>query len=393
MRKINRNRLTIGACVVLALLIPMQSIYAESADNAGLLYFQAFMLYEDPNDDMLKMLLDVALGQTAPNTEVKEFINSSRYAIDLAITAADLPHCNWGLDYSKGMALQLPHLNSCRRLSQFVFADARILAASGDYKTAFSRCVSGKKFARHVSDRPIITYMVAVAINAMADKCLQNILADMTAEPETLTWLKAQLAELENTRYSLKPCLDYEAQTTAGFMTKQQLEKAMLFENLGCNAELAEFATECFRKGDEQFFERNRAYYTNRMRALKSCLDLPYPQAYLKLKELTGKIQKEATNKPEATLTALFLPAFGPLYMLDLTDRNQSNSVRKALDAYIIKARTGRLPDTLPPSPPKDLFSGEDFEYEKKADGFVLRCRGKDLKEDKVHEYEFKIRK
>ncbi|MHC4335462.1 MAG: hypothetical protein ACYSUV_17190, partial [Planctomycetota bacterium] len=64
MRKISRNRLTIGACVVLALLIPMQSLRAESADNAALLYYQAFMLYEDPNDDMLKMVLDVALRQT-----------------------------------------------------------------------------------------------------------------------------------------------------------------------------------------------------------------------------------------------------------------------------------------------------------------------------------------
>jgi hypothetical protein len=42
---------------------------------------------------------------------------------------------------------------------------------------------------------------------------------------------------------------------------------------------------------------------------------------------------------------------------------------------------------------PKDLFSGEDFEYEKKDDGFVLRCRAKDLGKDKIHEYEFKLKK
>ncbi|MHC4620170.1 MAG: hypothetical protein ACYTEQ_20685, partial [Planctomycetota bacterium] len=234
MRTINRKKLTIGVCVVLALMIPTASVLAESSDNAALLYYQAFMLYEQPNDDMLKMLLDVAFGQTPPNAEVRRFINSSRYAIDLAIAAADMSNCDWGLDYSKGMALQIPHLNSCRKLSQLVFADARILAASGHYKTAFSRCVSGKKIARHVSDRPLITYMVAVAINAMADKCLQNILADMTDDLETLTRLKGQLAQLESGRYSLKPCIDYEAETTTGFMTKQQLEKAMPIENLGC---------------------------------------------------------------------------------------------------------------------------------------------------------------
>jgi hypothetical protein len=373
----------------------MQSVCAESADNAALFYYQAFMLYEDPNDDMLKMVLDVALRQTAPNTEVKEFIkfiNSSRYAIDLATTAADLPNCNWGLDYSRGMALQLPHLNSCRRLSQFVFADARILAARGDYKSAFSRCVTGKKFARHVSDRPIITYMVAVAINAMADKCLQNILADMTDEPETLTRLKDQLAELEKTRYSLKPCFDYEAQATAGFMTKQQIEKSMLFENLGCSDELAKIA-ERFEAADEQFFVRSRDYYRQHVSALKSCFDLPYPEAYAKLKELTEKVKKEAIKEPEAALAGLFLPAFRPLYMVDLRDKNQTDAVRVAIDVYIIKAKTGRLPGSLPTGSPKDLFSGEDFEYQKTSDGFVLRCRGKDLQKDKIHEYEFKVRK
>lgn len=393
MREISRKRLTIGACVVLVLLIPMRSVHAEFTDNAALLYYQAFMLYEQPNDDMLKMLLDVALGQTTPNDEVMRFVDSSRYAIDLAITAASLPNCDWGLDYAKGMALQIPHLNSCKRLSQLVFTDARILAARGDYRNAFARCLAGKKIARHVSDRPIITYMVAVAINAMADKCLKNILADMTNEPETLTWLKDRLAGLEKTRYSLKPCLDYEAETTAGFMTKQQVQKAMPFENMGCSAELAKIATERLRAADEQFFTRNRNYYREHISLLESCFDLPYPQAYVKLKELTEKAQKEATNKPEATLTALFQPGFGPLHMLDLTDRNQSNSVRDAVSIYIICGRTGRLPDSLPAGLPKDLFSGQDFEYQKTSGGFVLRCRGKDLQKDKIHEYEFKVRK
>jgi len=38
---------------------------------------------------------------------------------------------------------------------------------------------------------------------------------------------------------------------------------------------------------------------------------------------------------------------------------------------------------------PKDLFSGEDFEYEKNDDGFVLRCRGKD---SDVYRFKFKIK-
>jgi hypothetical protein len=53
---------------------------------------------------------------------------------------------------------------------------------------------------------------------------------------------------------------------------------------------------------------------------------------------------------------------------------------------YITKASTGQLPDDLPSDTPGDMFSGKAFEYERKDDGFILRCRVKDLQNDKIHE-------
>ena len=58
----------------------------------------------------------------------------------------------------------------------------------------------------------------------------------------------------------------------------------------------------------------------------------------------------------------------------------------------MIKAKTGKLPDELPAGLPKDLFSDRDFEYIKTADGFILRCQGKDLGKDEIYEYEFKVK-
>ncbi len=54
------------------------------------------------------------------------------------------------------------------------------------------------------------------------------------------------------------------------------------------------------------------------------------------------------------------------------------------------RAKTGQLPDALPPGLPNDAFSGKDFEYAKTKDGFTLRCPGTDLD---VYRYEFKLRK
>jgi hypothetical protein len=78
---------------------------------------------------------------------------------------------------------------------------------------------------------------------------------------------------------------------------------------------------------------------------------------------------------------------------LDLKARTQFNAVKTALELYIVKAKTGQLPDALIDNMPRDLFSGEDFKYEKTKDGFVLRCQGKDLSKDEIYEYKFKVKK
>ena len=69
-----------------------------------------------------------------------------------------------------------------------------------------------------------------------------------------------------------------------------------------------------------------------------------------------------------------------------------SNAIKAALELYIITAKTGKLPDSLPPGMPKDLFSGKDFKYEKISDGFTLKCQSKDLSKDETHEYKFKVK-
>jgi hypothetical protein len=144
---------------------------------------------------------------------------------------------------------------------------------------------------------------------------------------------------------------------------------------------------------DEQFCQRNRAYYHEHIDATLTCLQLPYEEAYARLRSLDKKPAEEFKQNPDATMTVMLGPATWKIYNHDVSRRTFSNALKAALEIYVIAATTGKLPDGLPAGLPKDLFSGEDFEYEKKADAFVLRCRGKDLKEDKIHEYEFKVRK
>ncbi|GAI97930.1 unnamed protein product, partial [marine sediment metagenome] len=92
-------------------------------------------------------------------------------------------------------------------------------------------------------------------------------------------------------------------------------------------------------------------------------------------------------------LTVALVPAVGKLYGQGVRVETFSNAVRTAVEIYIVKAKTGRLPDELPAGLPKDLFSSKPFQYEKTVEGFILHCQGRDLLKDTIHQYEFKIKK
>jgi hypothetical protein len=83
----------------------------------------------------------------------------------------------------------------------------------------------------------------------------------------------------------------------------------------------------------------------------------------------------------------------GRLFESQVRHTAQINSIKAAVNVYLVLAKTGQLPEKLPDHLPKDPYSGQDFEYETTKEGFVLRCRVKPIKERKVRQYEFKVRK
>ena len=149
---------------------------------------------------------------------------------------------------------------------------------------------------------------------------------------------------------------------------------------------------ERLRGFDEDLIEQNRDYYINYMASAQAAWSASetYEQIYTKLKKLDEQLRGVA-EEPGSAMAAALAPAVWKIYAQDIRAKTYSNAIRTAIDVYIIKAETGELPDALPAGLPKDLFSGKDFEYEKKDAGFVLRCQARDLLKDVVQEYEFKV--
>ncbi len=385
--KITRIKTSIFAVLLqLAALAP--SAFSYPPDNAAVLYYRAFTLYEKENGIDL---WDYWKGNIELNEKIEEHLTKNRRVINIVLDAAGVEHCDWGLDYSQGVEVLLPPHHKAREIFALLAAEAKMQADRGNYKKALGRCMSIYRMARHLNERPIICYLVAAAINAANHRCISQILSDMPQDTETLTWLKDELAELDKRPFSIEPSLSWKREAGIISMSPGKIDNTVRSDL--DDGPFKEKVLKRILEADKQFFDRNREYWNNYMGDIITAFDLPYSQAYSKLKQLDEKPSKEYSKNPDATLTAAFSPTWSRIYTISMRLGSHSNAVKAAIEIYIIKAKTGNLPDALLADLPRDLFSGKAFQYEKTKDGFVLRCQGKDLDEDKTYEYEFKVKK
>lgn len=395
MRTVTNSKSIKAACAILVLLVLVPLVSAYPPNNAAVLYYRSCLCYK-ADSAMQKVLSDLVEGKIEVDDSIAKYVGSNRSAIKFTITAADVLNCDWGLDYSEGMLLLLPHLSSIRNLARLVLADGKVAAAQGDYELALDRCLSVHKMSGHIGDDVLVSYLVAIASNKMANKCIVDILSDMPADLEMLSWFKNQLANVSSRIPSAKAAVNGDARIALVEMRVERAKEILaLFPLEDTTPGLEKIVPERLRNADEEFFGKNRDYFKNYMSALGAILEtpMPYAQTYEELKKLGDKVGKDAVKDAGATMTALMAPAIWHVYTAEIKYKNFFNAIKAAIDIYIIKAKTGRLPDALPAGLPKDLFSGKDFEYERKDDGFVLRCQGKDLDKDKIHQYEFKVPK
>jgi hypothetical protein len=390
MRTIGNRRLRGAIYATLTLLASASQVFAYPPDNAAVLYYRACQWYRaEPETE--QMLSDLSSGRIELNEEIRKLVKNNERAINFAIDASGVTNCDWGMDYSKGMAAVLPPLHTFKQLARLIIADAEIMTEKGDYKSAIGRCLSVERFARHVSDRNMMNYLFGLAINGEADKCMQDILATMPEDLEMLIWLKNQLAQIDGKSFSFENCVEDANESALSFMIEDNMKGLLPIENWEVPPSVSKTAEKWIRAADERFLAGNLAYWKRLIAHIEAAVDMPYTKAYAELKRLCEKPEKDIIENPNATLTLMLLPAFDRSYSVGIRGENLPNAIRAAVEVYIVKARTGQLPDVLPSGLPKDLFGGEDFEYKKTKGGFVLRCRAKDMDKGKFREYEFKV--
>ena len=391
----HKKILLCGAVVLVLALNTSTLAFPPDPDNAALLYYQAFLLQKRPDDTMADLVAELAKGKIAPHEKIAQYLQTNKRVIDLATAAAEMPTCNWGLKYSDGFEMEIPHLWQARYTARLIIADARILAANKDYYTAIDRCLTTRKFALHIAKEPtLINWLAGFGIEEMTNNCIRDLLGSTKLDPDTLKWLTTQLDRLDKCAVPLNVPFGGECEFIASYFNSKKALQAIAIIRTGLDEDYndrADTAIQRIRNADEQFFKRNADYFDNHTDAVQAALSLPYEQAYNTLKDLGEKPADQFQNNPDATLTALLAPSFYKPYNYQVRRNTHSNALRAALEIYAVLARTGQLPTTLPADLPADMFSGRDFQYENQAHAFTLRCRYKDLLKDEIPQYTFGI--
>jgi len=374
--------------------ISISPLFAFPPDNAAVLYLRAFIIYEEPGRDINKMLDDLRDGKIKPNDQIRQYVQKNRPVIELVTTASQIPDCDWGRDHSKGFDLMMPEIATVRKLAFMLVADSKIFLHDKDYKTSLERCLTIHRMARHIGDDLIISNLVGIAMNSLANEHIRIILSEMPADVETLEWLKNQMLEISAKTPSLISAILNEAEISAREIRKERIDEILKDHSQEeILKKIPKEIIEKIRSGDEEYFAQSRKYYMDFIASVQAVFGLPYEDAQRELNKLSEKITKEAGTNPAAFVTSIMSPSVAKLCTNETFSKTNFNAMNAAIDIYIVKAKTGQLPNELPKDMSKDLFSSKDFEYKKTIDGFILRCRGKDLDKDKIHEYEFKVRK
>ncbi len=380
-------------CITLVLLASSVAALAQPPDNAALLYYQAFLLYEKPDEATDKMLNQFRHGEMAANEAITKHIEQNRRTIDTVVRAANIDKCDWGYDYSLGVELTMPNLAQVRRLAFLLSTDARWLAGQGDYQTALDRCVTLRKMALHICDKTLISYLVGIAVDAMTNGATEDVLGSMPPNADTLNQFKSDLAQTAGRFPSSATCLAQEAEVCVATMTRDDMQAQIQMAREMAGAEVIER----LQQGDEAFFQRNREYYFSMINKLTAVLEPnpPYARTCAALDDLGKQLNEQMRDNPDATLASLALsPAsVKRIYQLAIRRQTHFNAIMTAIDLYIAVAQQGQLPATLPANSPPDLFSGKSFAYTRAGEGFTLRCQAQEIPDKDPYEYEFKVSK
>ncbi len=331
-------------------------------------------------------------------------------------------------DYEKGVNILLPHLALMRGCSRMLAAKARLQAEEGEIDSALNTCLTGLKVSKSLIDEPIlISRLVRIAMDSIFLGQIEEVLNKGEAKTEIYMNLINEIKREREEKLIYSSLMGerlifgtLEFPFALGYAQKElremeqkkgrQISKEEIIEELceiagitGLGSEekntkeseeykeLKQKMKKTYAHSDNivgDFFDNQNLYY---LRAMAKIISLAKNKHYLDIRELLPGVDREIQNLPKekAILVQLLMPALERSYLQEARIDAQLASAEIALACRIYKIKYGNYPFSLNQLAPEilsflslDPFTGKDFIYKRKGDGFLVYSLGDNCKDD-----------
>jgi len=391
----------------------LEIMMSPDTDSKGFIYEMFHMLREQREHERKMNGVD-------PNKTIRNYIRKCHDMIALAQAASELSECDWGIRYSSGLACSIPQLIEIRNLIAVLGADVLLLTVDGDYRAAVERCLMMRRFARHVGDDEILLYTTSNRLAGYAIRCIRIALGCMEPDLDILTWLKNQLVtekgliaspasvlkiDFEMTLQSLRTNADILENAHLALRKKREI-KSLTREQ---HTQKGDNSGDLQSLTDEELVALAGKPYATFLDSAIRIMDseMSYEKKQSEIRSLTEALEKEFGGDSTAMLKMITHPERLLIFSIRTACAEQVlkiydvhvlyiadfNALMTGIEVYLTKAKTGQLPEKLPEGVPKDPFTGRDFTYEIKEDGFVLSLPDENIPKQKHRPYEFKVKR
>lgn len=395
----------------------------QTPGNAAILYYRAFSPewqsyrrepgFDENIDKWLKMPL-----KELSQKELQWLLNAGMLReLD---EAARREHCDWQLTPQlrrEGVSMLMPDLQGFRQLARLLALRARLEMAEGHFDKAVYTLQTGFTLARHVGEQPLlISALVGMAMaQVMAEQVetlsqtpgAPNLYWALTQLPRPFVELRRPLQGEKLLLYATLPMLrDIETTTLAPQQIEQQLEKLVqLYEPMGDSgslpwkgkAGLIAQLTKVYPQARRALISEGRKpeevkampvlqvvliYSLHQYDRLRDDMykwtNLPYWQAYPRLREAEKQVQRAKANTEEGLpFAALLLPAIVKVQFSSVRLDRRLAALR-CIEAIRLHAAAhdSKLPEKLSDIGevpiPLDPVTGKAFEYKLSGDQATL---------------------
>ncbi len=370
-------------------------------ENAASVYEKAFAAIELSEEDE-ELLSDLRRGESSLDdpemgARARDIAKRNEEALRLIHRAADMPRCDFGIDWSKGHDVTFPHYPKLRTCARLLVFESLVLLDVGKVDEAAECGVTVFQLARAADDPSLIGQLVRYGIIATGWDALQLVLHDAEAEPSVCRRLAADIARIDLV-HSLVQALKGDRALGRGLFAVlrstrdpfEALEKTQRGEEMESSG--AGEQDRPARKGRPRYHARwwlacDELEYLERMEVAIGEASRPYREA---LAAVEGLHRVPVTYvPPPAVVTVMQTPAFGRTF----ASRDQAiarlGMAEIALSLKAYKVERGEYPESLEELAvfvgqelPMDPFSEGPFVYRREGAGFLLYSLGANLEDD-----------